>query len=130
MTALSKSAARRRDMGGLWRWLRDAARHRHAVEHVAQNDVGGYVFDASRGADDHAMGQRERGEIFDVVRDHVAPAVQGRARLRATVQRQRTARAGAEVYVVVAPRIVDQIDDVLLYQILDVDLAHLSLGSQ
>lgn len=70
------------------------------------------------------MGQYGRGELLEVVRQRVLPALQGGGRLRRAQQMQRRARGGAESEVGVDPGGGDQLHRVPPHRLRDVHRAH------
>ena len=92
--------------------------------HDLVQQIGGIAAAQARlGAGDQAMCQDRRRQPLDVVGQHVAAAADRRQRLRRAVQRQRAARAGAELDRGVHARGAHEAHDVVLDGLGDVDLA-------
>ena len=80
------------------------------------------ILDTGRRADNDAMGQSDLGHGLDVVRDDIVAPQQGSARLGRAIQRQRTARTGAQVSIRVVTCGGYDGDDVFFDEIVEVNV--------
>src|SRR3954451_22996234 len=112
-------------------WLRRGRVDGDSFEQLAHEHGGVDVTDRRRSLDDQPMRERRDGKSLDVVGDDVVATVQGGIRLARTIERERTARGGAQVDVWMRARGIDQPDDVLGHGRVDVDLSNARLqGAQ
>src|SRR5260370_39080920 len=100
---------------------------------IAKNGIGGFRFFLQRGVErtgDNAMRENGDGELFEIVREAEAGAVEEGTGLRGAMEHERAARADAERKLFTLARAVDDLESVIVQAGVDLDVRDGDLHSE
>src|SRR5216683_754030 len=100
---------------------------------IAKNGIGGFRFFLQRGVartGDNAMRENGDGELFEIVREAEAAAVEEGTGLRGALEHERAARADAERKLFTLARAVDDLESVIVQAGVDLDVRDGDLHSE
>src|SRR6185437_15221439 len=104
-----------------------ATGHRHQTEHLVEYRGWGHAANTRRGGNNETMAQGGLHERLDIVGRHIIAPFQCGVCLGAAEERQRSARAGAEIDMLMLPRGGHQRNDILANLLVDPYLPYLPL---